>query len=63
MTDWKKRLVKNLGRFAAWIAPQIFEAAAQKFDKQDPKRSSVRMTQTRQTLTNTKTTKQTKGDK
>ena len=59
MNDLTKRIFKKLGRFAIWIAPRIFEAA---IEKEDLKRSSVRVTQTRQTLTNTKTTKQTKGD-
>ena len=63
MNDLKKRIFKNLGRFAVWIAPQIYEVAAQKLDQEDAKRASVRMTQTRQTVTNTKATKQTKGDK
>ena len=60
MNDLTKRIFRKIGRFAIWIAPQLFEAA---LDKENQKRSSLRITQTRQTLTNTKTTKQTKGDK
>ena len=56
MTGFTKRLLKMLGRLVVFVAPQLFEKAAAK------KHPSMTVTQTRETLTNIKTTKRTKGD-
>jgi len=56
MIGFNNDLLRRLGRFALSLVPQFLEKA---YGKKAPR---VTVVQTRKTLTNTKTTKQTKGE-
>jgi hypothetical protein len=60
MNGFKKRILNLLGRIAQFAIPQVFEETMDAIEKKQ--QPSTTITQTRKTLTNTKTTKKTKGD-